>query len=205
MKKEDVSDYFLKLETLRKEYKNDINIYIGFEAEYYPLHFNDFLEFIKPFNPDYLILGQHFLNNEYDGVHSYRATDDEGILSLYVSQTIEALKTNCFTYFAHPDMINFTGDKKIYLREMKKVCDVAKELDIPLEINLLGVLENRIYPNRSFFEMAAKNGNKFIFGADAHTPENVYNKDVILKAEEFASSVGCSVESSVEFRPVFGG
>ncbi len=203
MTPDQINDYFVTLMTLKEEYKDDIQIYIGFEAEYYPAIFDLFLKFIQPYHPDFLILGQHFLNNEYDGVYSGQATDNCDTLKLYVSQTINALKTGCFTYFAHPDLINFQGDRNLYLKEMEKVCVVAKELDIPLEINLLGVLENRAYPREDFFKLAADIGNVAILGSDAHQPQNVYNLPVIEKALKFADKVGIKVVDSLALKPIF--
>ena len=39
---EDTEDYFTVLRALRKEYKDDIEIHIGFESEYYPELFDSF-------------------------------------------------------------------------------------------------------------------------------------------------------------------
>ena len=38
MKPSEIDGYFHSLESLREEYKNDIHIFIGFEAEYDPAH-----------------------------------------------------------------------------------------------------------------------------------------------------------------------
>ncbi|MBE6647977.1 MAG: histidinol-phosphatase HisJ family protein [Ruminococcaceae bacterium] len=203
MTKGDTSDYFNTLRSLKEEFAGKIDIFIGLEAEYYPAHFSDFLDFIKPYNPDYLILGQHFINNEYDGKYSYIPTDDESVLKKYVEQSIEALKTGKFTYMAHPDLINFTGNTDVYLREMKKLCICAKEMDIPLEINLLGLMDNRAYPKEIFFRLVAEMGNKVILGADAHKPENVYNENVISKAKDFIKKTGVTILESVKLRSVF--
>ncbi len=202
MKREEISDYFETIRNLKKRYENKIQILIGMEAEYYPDHFDDFMNFIIPYNPDYLILGQHFTNNEYDGFYSGNPTDNVNILKQYVSQTIEAMNTGVFTYFAHPDLINFVGDETIYREEMKKICLCAKSLDIPLEINLLGIEENRSYPRKSFFKIASEIGNKAILGADAHRPENVFNRQAIFTAEDCAKELGIEIVDSVPLRAV---
>ncbi len=203
MAKEDVSDYFKSIKKLKEDFAGKIEIFIGLETEYYPAHFDDFLDFIKPYSPDFLILGQHFINNEYDGIYSYAPTYDEDVLKKYVEQSIEALNTGKFTYMAHPDLINFLGDKEIYLYEMKKLCIRAKELDIPLELNMLGLMEGRTYPKEIFFNLAAETKNKVILGADAHKPENVYNENVISQAKKFIERTGVDLIESVKLRPVF--
>ena len=52
---------------LKEKYKDDITIYLGYEAEYLPREFENMLKHVTSYPIDYLILGQHFSNNEYDG------------------------------------------------------------------------------------------------------------------------------------------
>ena len=58
---EETEDYAMTLAALREEYKDRIDIRIGYEAEYYPDIFPALLEHLKKYPCDYLILGQHFL------------------------------------------------------------------------------------------------------------------------------------------------
>jgi len=171
MYREDFPDYVQTLLELREEYRDRIEILIGLEAEYYPKHFDQLLEFIAPYPMDYLILGQHYTVNEYDGFYSGHATDEEAKLVCYADQVIEGMQTGKFAYLAHPDLLNFHGDEKIYRRHMRRVCEAAKALDIPLELNFLGYCDGRWYPREDFLEIAAEVGNIMIFGCDAHSPE----------------------------------
>ena len=63
MKLEQTEDYVSSLLSLREEYRGKIDIYVGFEMEYYPAYFERTLEFLSQFDYDYLILGQHFIEN----------------------------------------------------------------------------------------------------------------------------------------------
>ncbi len=177
-------DYIKTISDLKKEYKNDIEILLGFEAEYYPDYFYKIMDELKKYpEVDYLILGQHFLYNEMGAPASGTSTDDVKLLVQYVNQTIEALETGKFSCFAHPDIINFTGSDETYYQAMKHICIKAKEVDVPLEINFLGLMDERVYPNPKFWKIAGEVGNKVIFGADCHSKEMVINK----KAEKLAS------------------
>lgn len=187
--------YISVLNKLKIEYKNDIQILIGFEAEYYPDYFNPLLDFLSKFPYDYLLLGQHFLENEITGLYTGAETKSESRLKQYVEQTTEGLRTGKFLYFAHPDIFNFTGDPQIYRHYIKKLCLCAKELDIPLEINLLGLKEDRSYPRYDFFKIAAETGNKIVLGCDAHNPENVGEKNVLIKAGKFTGRLGINPEA----------
>ena len=128
---------------------------IGYEAEYYPRFFDDLLARITQYPVDYLLLGQHYIHNEIDGVYVYEPTDDPEILKVYVNQCIAGLDTGLYTYLAHPDLIQFTGSESIYRREMERLCLAAKERNIPLELNLLGLRANRAYPSARFFQRTA--------------------------------------------------
>ncbi len=187
-----VNEYFSTLRALAEKYKNEIEIKVGFEAEYYPEFFEQMLEMSKEVGADYMILGQHYLKAECFAPddHSTTLSDDEKRLCDYVSTVLEAMKTGAFSYVAHPDIIAFTGDKEIYDREMKKIAELSLELDIPLEINLLGIREDRRYPCERFWEIAGQVGAPVTFGLDAHTPEDAGSLEAVKIAEEICRKYG---------------
>ncbi len=164
--------YVMSVLALREEYAADIRIYLGLEAEYYPALFRESLAFWCQYPIDYLIQGQHFIGNEYDpgSVYPAHPTTDEAVLRRHVKQTLEGLSTGAFTYVAHPDLANYTGDKEVYRFEAERLCEGAKKYGVPLELNLLGYAEGRSYPNRLFWEVARKVGNDVVIGLDAHAP-----------------------------------
>ena len=137
-----------------------------------------------------MILGQHYVGDEIGEPYCGRKTEDESILTRYVDQSIEALQTGLFTYFAHPDLMNFIGDAAAYEREMGRLCRAARQTDTPLEINLLGLSEGRHYPNPAFWKIAAREGNEVILGYDAHRPEQLLNRAVEQSARRMAEKLG---------------
>ncbi len=187
---EDFPGYVETLLALREEYRGRIDILIGLEAEYYPRHFGQLLDFLKPYPMDYLILGQHFINNEYDGVYSGDETSDERVLARYTDQVIEAMHTGKYAYIAHPDLLNFTGSEGLYRRHARRLCEEAKALGIPLEINFLGFTCNRWYPREDFFAVAGETGNTVIFGCDAHTPSAIPNAEAFEGCLRLAEKYG---------------
>ena len=54
----------------------------------------------------------------------------------------------------------------------------------------MGVREDRNYPCEQFWKIAAREGNKVIYGADAHHADHVYSPEVIAKADRFAERCG---------------
>lgn len=166
--------YVYSVRKLADEYKNDIKILLGFETEYYPESFEKLLEFLKPYDIDYMIMGQHFVGNEHDA-DKYMDGGQYGkrYLSQYVSQVMEGLSTGAFTYIAHPD-IAYHGDSGLFYRKkMGELCEFAKRHDIPLEYNMLGYENGKTYPNPAFWKIAAKTGNKVVLGFDAHDPQKL--------------------------------
>ncbi|MBQ3181659.1 MAG: histidinol-phosphatase [Clostridia bacterium] len=162
-------EYISTLSSLREEYRDKIEIHIGYETEYYPKHFYDMVKSAKEAGAEYLILGQHSVG--YDGIDlhwSVEETDDEEKLKEYADCVIAAMKSGYISYVAHPDIFNFSGDDKIFRREMKRICKTSKKTNIPLEINFLGIRENRHYPNEKFWEIAGGESCLTVFGLDAH-------------------------------------
>ena len=169
----DVSEteaYTTEIMSLQDAFKERLQILIGYEAEYYPAEFAAMLENILQYPCDYLILGQHCLGNEYDGPPSGGPMRRERELQTYVDQCIAGLQTGLFSCLAHPDLPRFTGLRKSYRWQMERLCKTAKELEIPLELNLLGLHGGRNYPDPAFWSIAAEVGNQVIVGCDAHQP-----------------------------------
>ena len=190
MLKEETETYVTEIRRLKEKYKDKIEIFIGYEAEFYPKHFDKTIENIEKFGYDYLILGQHHTNNEYDGVYSGARTEDPEILKQYVLQVTEGIKTGKFTYVAHPDLINFADrNSKIYISEMEKLCRTALDYNVPLEFNLRGVEAKSKYPCREFFEIAKRVGNDIVMGLDAHSLREMKNPAPEERALEILSEL----------------
>lgn len=185
-------DYVSSVNALKEKYKGIIDIKLGFELEYFPALFDKEIEYLKGFKYDYLILGQHYTDNEYEPFAHYSGaeTDSVAVLDKYISQVILAAKTGYFTYIAHPDLINFTGDKTIYLKKMTDMIVALKELNIPLEFNFLGYTAKRNYPNKDVWKIIAKVGNPVVIGLDAHKPEVYSDKENLQKAHEYLNNLG---------------
>lgn len=190
MKPEELPGYAETIRTLAGEYRDRVRIFVGVEAEYYPKYFPRLLEWLKENGIQYMILGQHFLGNEIGETYSGRPAEDPKLLERYVAQSIEALDTGLFTYFAHPDLFHFVGSAPVYEREMRKLCRAANRTGTPLEINLLGIRDGRHYPNERFWLLAAEEDCTVILGCDAHTPEDVADLQSEQKALALVERLG---------------
>ena len=173
-----VDEVFEYADTVRKladEYKNDIKIYLGFETEYFPREFDKLVKLYERVMPDYLLLGQHATNNEYDGFFSTTPTTDVRELKRHVELVKEGLNTGLFSYLAHPDVLHFIGSDEVYEEYMTDLLSELKRLNLPAEFNFLGFSEHRYYPSERYLKIAEKVGNKIIFGIDAHNVSAIEN------------------------------
>lgn len=181
----EAKDYVADLSALREKYKDKIEIMIGFEMEYYPSCFREMFQTAQKYGGEYLILGQHFFEEEHgDYPHTTTATDDVELLKIYVSRVTDAMKTGVFTYVAHPDIFHFTGDRDCYQQEMRNICKTSKEQNVPLEINFLGIRDNRMYPREDFWEVAGQEKSPVTFGFDAHDVQSAFDGQSLIKAKE---------------------
>ena len=178
-----LGDYADSVRTVQKQYADQIHIHLGVEAEYYPKYFKDMVHLLQDHGIEYMILGQHMLGNEHDEPYLGIASDAAS-LERYCNQTIEAMHTGLFTYFAHPDMIHFMGSAEVYRAQMRRICRAAKACHLPLEINLLGMKLGRNYPNPLFWELAAEENCDVILGRDAHDPNHLLDSATEQRAME---------------------
>lgn len=170
MKQDELFSYAESVRNLAKEYANDIRILCGFELEYYPDFHKQEMQFLSQVKPDYLLLGQHFVGNEFSQFSSSSIKTDDTALMLYVTQVLAGLATGDFLYVAHPDMAGTTCSNEVVEREYRRLCEGAKRMGAALELNLLGLRRNRRYPSEQFFKIVGEVGANVILGSDAHEP-----------------------------------
>ena len=108
------------------------------------------------------------------------------------------MESGRYKYVAHPDVIYFTGDDDIYEKNFTRLCEYLKSKDIPVEINMLGVRDNRHYTSERFLSIAKKIGNKAIIGIDAHFPSALCDRENIEKCERLAEKFGLEIVDTID-------
>lgn len=208
---EQLPGYCDTVRSLRKKYAGKIRIPLGLELEYYPELLPELLPALRDAGIEYLLLGQHFIGNEivdpYPAGGGYRhehysgsPTHEESVLRRYCHQTADAMNTGLFSYFAHPDLIFYTGSEQTYREHMRLICREAKSCGIPLEINLLGIREGRNYPNPMFWQLAAEEGCQAVLGCDAHAASHLLEKKAEQEARKMAALYGLEILDKVPLR-----
>ncbi len=177
-------DYYEELANLREKYQGQIELVIGFEMEYYAEYFGDMLKVAKDSGAEYLILGQHYVVPENQGgVFSMERHYKYEDLRAYADSLVAGMETGVFSYVAHPDMFQFIGDNLFYREEMRKICIASRKLNIPLELNLLGIRDDRIYPKDEFWKVAGEEGAPVTFGLDSHRAADAIDVQSLSGAE----------------------
>jgi len=150
-----------------------------------------------------LILGHHFLRQEYpNGLGVTRVNDNPEDLEEYVSNVVTAMETGVFTYVAHPDSFNFIGDEELYRKQMRRICVRARELNIPLEINFLGIRRGRHYPKELFWQVAGQEQSPVTFGYDAHDTSEAYDPDSLPIAMDMVKKYHLNYIGRPQLRPL---
>ena len=198
---EELPDYANAVRAVQQQFADQIQIHLGVEAEYYPKYFADMVSLLRDNGVEYMILGQHLLGNELGEAYCAIPSDEAGLVR-YCDQSIEAMHTGLFTYFAHPDLVNFLRDPEVYRTHMRRLCKAARSCNLPLEINLLGMKSGRHYPNPLLWELAAEEGCPVILGCDAHQPEALLDGQIERQALELVQRLGLHLLEDVPLRRI---
>lgn len=205
MEPSEAEEYMASLTALKEKYKDDIEIHVGFETEYYPSIFEENLKLWRSLGAEYIILGAHFtLGAEWeDGRKASKSPSGDEQLLYYTDNVCEAMETGKFTYIAHPDILNYVGDNAELYREcVERLVKCSVECDLPLEINLLGMRNKINYPSDRFWEIASPLKPKVIIGADAHRPKDLFDPDNLKEGLTFAEKHKLKLIDKLEFKRI---
>lgn len=195
---------------LKKRHADKIEIYQGFEGEYFKEYLSYYQKMLDTGEIDYLILGNHFdrysVHTKYYG--RIDITDED--IERYKEDVIAAFDTGLFSYLAHPDlfMVGKVHWDTLCDRVTKEICLKAKETNTPLELNGGGMrrglrqVDGEMvypYPNTHFWKIASEVGNDVVLGIDAHSPQDI-NDTVYKNLREFAKKHNLHVIDTFPFK-----
>ncbi len=170
--------------TLKEKYKDQIEIFLGFEAEYHGGKDVRYLfDLLKgPF--DYFIQGQHS-GRKGDKSDYYGSYDTHTANSRYVEDVIAGMNSGLYAYLAHPDLyLQWNKEWNQETIDMAyTILKEAKRLNMPVELNCGFLRRDKVhppvddlqwmhYPYPKFWEIVKEVGNTVTFGIDAHSPSD---------------------------------
>ncbi len=113
--------------------------------------------------------------------HTFRCHHAGGEEIEYIKNAIKA-GIKDFGFADHAPFL-FPDDYQSWYRvSMRRICKTSKRLDLPLEINFLGLRQRRNYPNEAFWEVAGQEQCPVTFGTDSHSPDSVFQPDIVRQA-----------------------
>ena len=228
-----LGEYIPKLRELREKYKDQIDIKIGLEEEYYGdegetqpaiVHYRE----KTASEIDYLVLGKHFAfardeNGKFQRPF-HKSNPSSGQYPLdYAMTIVEAIKSGKYALVAHPDI--FLSRRTSILPEEREeykknvaiatrmICEAAKDCGIPLEVNLGAMAAVKAgrkqllgdgsypYPVPEFWKVAQEVGCDVIVGFDAHSPNQLKDRELEEEAKQLLKNNGIDFEYLEDFKP----
>ncbi len=175
-------------------------VYMGFECEWDGNNRSWYTDELKGrWGADYLILGSHWVISGNERIYCPDIKEKK-LLYTYTDQTIKGMESGYFAFLAHPDL--FMKGWKEWDEDtvacLKAILDAAEDLQLPIEINGLGIVREACstsrgmrygYPYVEFWEMVAERGGiQVICNSDAHDPHDVLMN--AWRSRDFASRFG---------------
>ena len=195
--------YISEFNRCKALYGNQIEMYLGFEAEWSSYYKKYYESLLRDRGFDYLICGQHCgFNKDFEPYWymTYELDQQEPGLLRYRDDIIGAIKSGLYLYIAHPDLFFMCCPEvtPLYEQITKEIIETAIEYNVALEINLHGLLRNKVrngiryeeYPSNYFWEQAAKTKVKIVYGGDFHEVGEISRTDLCEQAEDLIKRAG---------------
>lgn len=193
----ELPEYISETEKAKTEFSDKIKIYKGLEIEYHPKYIEYYKELKSQYAFDYLILGEHQYTISSGEIKNIAFAESTKNFLEYAEALCEGMESGLFDIAAHPDImfkIHFGWDNNC-----EKACEMimlcAEKNNFPIEYNANGLrrgLQNYPdgirypYPHEAFWRRISGSKIPVIIGSDAHTPEQIRDRAVILAEENTA-------------------
>ena len=135
---EELSEYIESLQYLREKYRDQIDIKIGLECEYFPEYIPWLKEQIKKYQLNYILFGNHHFHTDEKFPYFGHHTNNRDMLGLYEESAIEGMESGLDNCLAHPDLFMRSYPKFDHhcATISRHICRTAARLNIPLEYNI---------------------------------------------------------------------
>ena len=173
---------YLDLVAAAREAFPALPIRIGLEIDYLPGQ-EQWIERLAGMTDwDYLIGSVHYIAPGWDvdnPAHLARFNDRplEEIWNLYVTNSVQCIRSGLFDFIAHPDLPKKfghhpPGDSR---RFYEPLVNALADTGVAFEINTAGLRKpaKECYPHAAFLSMAAEAGLALTINSDAHAPGEV--------------------------------
>ena len=189
---DDMGIYELEVLRAKEEYKDQIEILLGYEVDFMPSYMD---ERVLKADVDYLIGSVHFLGDwGFDNpqfLAEYKNRDIDEIYKEYFKEIELLAKSGKFDIVGHLDLIRVMGFRsKTDVRVLAKdAIKAIKKADMTVELSSAGFRKpiKEAYPSSSLMELLSEYDIPITFASDAHHPKQVgfKSEDLYLLAKSY--------------------
>ncbi|MEO2206241.1 histidinol-phosphatase [Paenibacillus pabuli] len=195
MAKSELRHYVDEVLALKAEYAGKIDVLLGIESDYFPLHAELYRSTLGQHPFDYIIGSVHhtedvsiFNKTRWKGLSEARKIE---VKERYYSLISQSARSGIFQILGHIDAMkgNYPAFSEIVAdHAIDETLQVIGEAGVAIEINTSGKtkLSGGWYPSDAILERANHYGVKVTFGSDAHKPSRVADEleDVRTRLKE---------------------
>jgi histidinol-phosphatase (PHP family) len=178
---DDVPLYVYAVRRLQDKYKNKIDIKLGLEVDFTPIHAETALDIINRFSFDMIGGSIHFV--EEKNIVSSRnnppglSPDDTEFFDQYLVLIEMLADYSCFDVICHLDVVKKFGihPPADFFEKMDAILTKIKYTDLVIEINTSGLSHpaKSVYPDPLILKRCFEKNIPVTFGSDAHRPEQI--------------------------------
>lgn len=200
--------YVEELTSLRKEYKQQIQLFIGLEIEYLDAYASYYPLLLSDYGIEYLIMGQHFfMGPDKKCYNLYDTSFPSSYLPVHTKNMLKGMETGYFKYIAHPDLM-FIRDYGMDMDCKKAISTLVEGCEkghFMLELNANGFRRGKQeysdglrfpYPVDIFWQEVAKTNIPVIIGSDSHSPTIILDEYTDY-ALEYADKLGLNLTQTL--------
>jgi histidinol-phosphatase (PHP family) len=181
MTMDELPQYYRMIEAVQAQYKNDISVRMGIEADFIPGYEEKTKKILDDYPYDYVIGSVHFIKEwGFDDPAERVKWDEQDVNQVYrdyYDLLRQSAQTGLFNIMAHVDLVKKFGHQptESLNDEIEKTAKVFKECGVVIEINSSGLRKQakEMYPALNALKIYAANGVPLTFGSDAHQPDHV--------------------------------
>jgi histidinol-phosphatase (PHP family) len=195
---EELGKYCNEIKTLSDKYREQINVYLGLEADFIPGITSAFSDFSEQYLLDYLIGAVHLvLDNNRElwfidgpdrkywlkGLKEGFGGDIRKAVKAYYRQLNEMVETQKFDIIAHLDKVKmhnrnefFREDEAWYRKLLLETLEVIRQQGCIVEINTRGLYKNRsddYFPGSMVIREMHRMNIPLTISTDAHRPQEM--------------------------------
>jgi histidinol-phosphatase (PHP family) len=196
MGKSEFSHYIAEVLALKEEYKNQIEVLLGVESDFFPEHAELYRQIYAKYPFDYIIGSVHqveqlsiFNKNRWNGLQEAKKRQ---VKEQYYDLIRQSARSGMFQILGHIDAMKgfYPEFSDIQTDAVEETLKIIGEQGIAIEINTSGKTKTcgGWYPSDEILEFALFYKVDVTFGSDAHKPSRV--GDDLTKVQQRLREIG---------------